>query len=513
MLDPQPVLLMILDGFGVNPSRLDNGWSHSKTPHLDHYFLHNPHTVLQASGTAVGLPDGQFGNSEVGHLTIGAGRILDQDLLRIAGAIRDGSLAEKTIWKDMIQDAIDNGGRLHMIGLVSDGGVHAHLSHLLELLPMIVKAGIEPVIHMITDGRDAPPQSALEYLEQLEATLEHLGAGFIASVSGRFWAMDRACNHERTERVWRSLVLGDAKTAESAENAINTSYELDETDEFIQPTIIGDVNKAIIKAQEPSLFFNFRSDRARQLCAALGSDDYEDFSREGEDKRKLTCLTLYNKDFHFPYLFEPQKPELVLSEVISNAGLKQFHCAETEKFPHVTYFFNGGNQDLCEGEEQIQIPSLSVSTYDEAPEMSTPQVADRLIEAVESEEHHFIVTNFANGDMVGHTAKLDKICQAIEAMDTQVHRVVEAALAKGYRVMITSDHGNCDEVTDPVTGQANTQHSVYPVPFVLIGQGKVKLRIGRGLADIGPTVLDLLGLSKPFNMTGRSLILKGALEF
>lgn len=512
-MDQHPVLLMILDGFGVNPSRLDNGWSQAKTPHLDQYFSHNPHTLLQASGTAVGLPDGQFGNSEVGHLTIGAGRILEQDLLRIAGAIRDGSLEEHPVWQSLLQDAQQNSRRLHLLGLVSDGGVHAHISHLLELLPLIVAAGIEPVIHMITDGRDSPPKSALGYLRTLEEKLDELGTGRVATISGRYWSMDRAGNYDRTEKIWQSLILGKGNTAATATEAIEQAYERGEYDEFINPAIIGDIDSSVIKPDEPVLFFNFRSDRARQLCVALAGDDFEHFTRKGAGVRKLTCLTQYSKAFSFPYIFAPHNPEQVLAEVISNAGFKQFHCAETEKFPHVTYFFNGGHESSFDGEEQLMLPSLAVGTYDEAPEMSTPVVADRLIEAINTERYQFIVTNFANGDMVGHTANMDKICEAIEVMDMQAHRVIEAALAKGFRVMLTSDHGNCDEVVDPVTQEANTQHSVYPVPYLLIGVPDAKLGIGRGLADIAPTVLELLGLSKPFKMTGRSLILKGSLEF
>lgn len=509
-MKPPPVLLMIFDGFGVNPSKLDNGWYHAKTPHIDHYFAHNPHTVLQASGIAVGLPDGQFGNSEVGHLTLGSGRILEQDLIRIAQAIRDDSLFEHPVW----QALVTNTKTLHLIGLISDGGVHSHISHLLEILPVIVNTGIEPIIHMITDGRDSPPKSALNYLQQLEDKLEELGSGKIASISGRYWAMDRAGNYDRTEKSWRCLMLDDALQATSAKAAIEEAYSRKETDEFIQPTIIGTTENSIIQDDEPVLFFNFRSDRARQLCAALTSTEFKHFNRTRQPLNRLASFTQYNKSFIFPFLFPPKNPENVLAEVISNAGLKQFHCAETEKFPHVTYFFNGGHEQCFAGEEHMKIPSLSIATYDQQPEMSSPQVADTVIEAINAEKYTFILVNFANGDMVGHTAQMDKICEAIEVMDTQAHRIFEVALSKRFRIMLTADHGNCDEVTDPSTGVANTQHSVYPVPFVLMGESTdVRLGIGRGLADVAPTVLDLLGLTKPRNMTGRSLILKQSLEF
>jgi len=509
-VNPSPVLLMIFDGFGVNPSRTYNGWAQANTPHLDQYFATNPHTLLQASGLAVGLPDGQFGNSEVGHQTIGSGRILEQELLRIAETIRDGELAEMPDWQAMLA----NSRRLHLIGLVSDGGVHSHIAHLLEILPLIVKAGVEPIIHMMTDGRDTPVKSALGYLDQLEAKLEKLGCGYIASVSGRYWAMDRAKNLDRTERAWRAIVLGKGNQANSPREALEAAYARGETDEFIKPTVIGRPELPLIGFDEAVLFFNFRSDRARQLTAAIGLPDFEGFDRGESGVRKITCMTQYNANFPFPALFLPQRPEKVLAEVISQAGLRQFHCAETEKFPHVTYFFNGGWEKPFPGEERAVIPSPKVATYDMQPEMSTPQVADELIKAIESDQYHFLLVNFANGDMVGHTASLDAVVQAIEALDAHSNRVIEKALSRGYRVMLTADHGNCDEMKDPLTGEAHTQHTVYPVPFLLIGdthKTEVQLGIGRGLSDIAPTVLDLLGLSKPVRMTGRSLILKNSL--
>ena len=507
-MNPSPVLLLIFDGFGVNPSRSYNGWAQTRTPHLDDYFANNPHTLLQASGLAVGLPDGQFGNSEVGHQTIGSGRILEQELLRIAESIRDGELEEMPGWRAMLA----SGKRLHLIGLVSDGGVHSHIAHLLEILPLIVKAGVEPVIHMICDGRDTPPKSALGYLEQLENLLETLGSGYIATVSGRYWAMDRAKNLDRTERAWRVMVLGQGDRADSARQAIETAYARDETDEFIKPTVIGRPRSPLIGADEPVLFFNFRSDRARQLSAAIGLPEFDGFDRGDAGVRQITCMTQYNAKFPFPSLFLPKRPQHVLAEVISQAGLRQFHCAETEKFPHVTYFFNGGWEKPFPGEERTVISSPRVATYDMQPEMSTPQVADELIRAIESDQYHFVLANFANGDMVGHTASLEAVKKAVETLDTQSNRVIEAALAKGYRILLTADHGNCDEMRDPLTGEPHTQHTVYPVPFLLMGEGgDIQLGIGRGLADIAPTVLELLGLSKPVRMTGRSLILKPSL--
>jgi 2,3-bisphosphoglycerate-independent phosphoglycerate mutase len=498
---------MIFDGVGVNPSRSYNGWAQASTPHLDFYFANNPHTLLQASGSAVGLPDGQFGNSEVGHLTIGSGRILEQELLRIAETIRDGELQEMPEWQAMLASS----KRLHLIGLVSDGGVHSHIAHLLEILPLIVKAGVEPVIHMVTDGRDTPVKVALNYLQQLEDLLETLGSGYIATVCGRYWAMDRAKNLDRTERAWRAIVLGLGDRADSPREAIEAAYARGEADEFIKPTVIGRPGSPLIGAEEAVLFFNFRSDRARELAAAIGLPDFDGFDRGEAGLRQITSMTQYNAKFPFPALFLPRRPEKVLAEVISQAGLKQFHCSETEKFPHVTYFFNGGWEKPFPGEDRSVVPSPRVATYDLQPQMSTPQVADELIKAIESDQYHFALVNFANGDMVGHTASLEAVVEAVETLDVQSNRVIQAALAKGYRIIITADHGNCDEMRDPLTGEPHTQHTVYPVPFLLLGERDVRLSIGCGLSDIAPTVLDLLGLSKPVRMTGRSLILKKSL--
>ncbi len=500
---------MIFDGFGINPSRLNNGWLQAKTPHLDHYFATHVHTALQASGLAVGLPDGQFGNSEVGHLALGAGRVLEQELLRIAEAIRDGRLEAHPVWKDLIS----RGDKLHLIGLVSDGGVHAHIEHLLELLPIIVAAGVTPVIHMITDGRDTAPKSAMLYLDALEEELEKLGSGYVATIMGRYWAMDRANNSERTERAWRAAVLGMAPRAATAREAIEMAYERGETDEFITPTVVGDLSTPIIGEDEPVLFFNFRSDRARQLAAAIGLDNFAAFDRGDTRPRFLVCMTEYNAEFPMPVLFEPYHPRDVLAEVISKAGMKQFHCAETEKFPHVTYFFNGGIEEPFEGEDRVMIPSPKVSTYDHKPEMSTPEVADRVIQAIETEEYDFILVNFANGDMVGHSAVANAVIKAVETLDRESHRVIEKALQHGYKIMLTADHGNCDEMVDAVTGQPNTQHTPYPVPFLLIGDHEARLGTGRSLADVAPTVLEILGLAKPLSMTGRSLILTQSLRF
>jgi len=499
-----PVLLVIFDGFGLNPSRAYNGWMQARTPHLDHYFASYPHSALQASGHAVGLPDGQFGNSEVGHLTLGTGRVLKQDLLRISDAIADGSLARLPAWKNLLQGT----RRLHLVGLVSDGGVHSHIDHLLGLLPLVVQAGVEPVIHMVTDGRDTAPRCADRFAAQLEAMLLGLGCGRIATVSGRYYAMDRAGFWARTERAWRAMVNAEGETANSAAEAIQFAWQRGEGDEFIAPTVIGDAQTRRIAPDEPVLFFNFRSDRMRQLVAAIGLPDFDGFGREEENARRVTTMTEYDARFPFPVLFSKEMPDKVLAEVLADAGMRQFHCAETEKYAHVTHFFNGGREAPFPGEDREIIPSPQVATYDLKPEMSAAQVADRVITAINSTHYDFILVNFANGDMVGHTAVIPAIIRAIETLDLQFHRVAQAALARGFRILLTADHGNCDEMVDPVNGEPHTQHTAYPVPILLLGTAATALGTGRGLADVSPTVLDLLGIAQPPEMTGRSILLK-----
>ncbi len=499
----KPVLLMILDGFGLNPNRRHNGWAQASTPYLDHYFATHPHTALQASGSAVGLPDGQFGNSEVGHLTLGAGRILDQDLMRICEVIRSGKLSNSPAWRTVTEE----GGRLHLVGLVSDGGVHSHIEHLLTLLPLVDAAGMEPVVHFISDGRDTPPRSALKFIARIEAALQKIGRGHIATVSGRYCAMDRAKHWDRTEKAWRTIVTGQGLHAGSAQEAVESAYARGEGDEFIQPTVVGNPASAVVGPDEPVLIFNFRSDRARQLAAAIGLESFSGFDRGAAGVRRLVCMTRYNAHFPFPILFPPRSPDQVLAQVISEAGLKQFHCAETEKYPHVTYFFNGGREQPYAGEDREIIPSPTVATYDLKPEMSAPAVADRVVQAIDSGEYHFILVNFANTDMVGHTAVQPAIIRAVETVDLQSHRVIRAAMEKGVRVLLTADHGNCDEMVDPITGEPHTQHTAYPVPFLLIGEPQAKLGIGRGLADVAPTILDLMGLPRQEAMTGNSLLL------
>nr|WP_287006811.1 2,3-bisphosphoglycerate-independent phosphoglycerate mutase [Desulfurella sp.] len=494
------VLLVIFDGFGVNPNRAYNAVALAKTPNLDYYFANNSHTVIEASGIACGLPDGQFGNSEVGHLTLGSGRILKQDLLRITESFEDGTINENPTWQKIIKE--NSNKRLHLIGLVSDGGVHSHIQHIIYLIKLLAKNNIEPVLHMITDGRDTPPTSAPIYLDILEKLFNKLSKGTIATVSGRYYAMDRAQNYDRIEKAYKAIVNHEGLSAKSAKIAIEQAYARGETDEFITPTFIEGV--APIQKDEAVLFFDFRADRMRQIVSAFGSSDFKYFKRN--NVFKVYCMVEYDEKFDFDVLFKPIFPKNVLAEVISKAGLKQFHCAEKEKYAHVTYFFNGGKEEPFDKEDRVIVPSPNVSTYDLAPQMSACEVADQTIKAIKK-HYDFIVINFANGDMVGHTAVQKACIIAVETLDTQFNRLVKAALEEGYNILLTADHGNCDEMVDPITGEPHTQHTIYPVPFLIIGK-KYNLRTQGGICDIAPTVLDLLNLEKPSEMSGKSLLLK-----
>lgn len=504
-LPRHPVLLIILDGFGVNPSRLNNGVELARTPRLDEYFARFPHTLLQASGHAVGLPDGQMGNSEVGHMTIGCGTILRQDLVHIDDSISDGSFFNNAVLLAAVEAARHSQRPLHLAGLVSDGGVHSHISHLLALIELCRRNGVRPVLHMMTDGRDTAPNSALNYLNQVEPALRDVG-GCIATVSGRFYAMDRDNRWERTEQAWRAIVRAEGATAETARAAIESNYAAGVTDEFIVPTVIN--GGEAMHWGDQFVFFNFRKDRVRQLTSALFRTEFEPFDRGDYHPVNVTCMTEYDEWFRLPFAFEHDHPSITLAEVVSRAGLQQFHCAETEKYAHVTYFLNGGRGDAYAGEERMVLDSPKVATYDLKPAMSAPQVADAVIEAIGSGSYAFGVVNFANGDMVGHSGVPAAIIEAIEALDNEVGRVLDAAAGAGWSVILTADHGNCEEMVDPVTGEPQTQHTVYPVPCLVMDEVPWALSIGAGLSALAPTVLNLLGLPVPPAMSGHSLLLK-----
>ncbi|MEW5755982.1 MAG: 2,3-bisphosphoglycerate-independent phosphoglycerate mutase [Pseudomonadota bacterium] len=504
-LPRRPVILIILDGFGVSPSRLNNAVVEARTPRFDEYFSRYPLTVLQASGHAVGLPDGQMGNSEVGHLTLGCGSIVRQDLVLIDDSIRDGSFYDNQALCAAANRARDKGGRLHLIGLVSDGGVHSHVRHLQALIELAHRHDVKPVVHMITDGRDTAPRAALNYLPEIEERLVKCG-GTIATVCGRYYAMDRDNRWDRIALAWQAIVNNQGERAQTARQAIEIAYERNLGDEFILPTVLEGATP--IGAEDEVVFFNFRKDRARQFTCALFAETLTEFDRGDYRPVSVTCMTEYDDWYRLPYAFVKDRPQTTLGEVISRAGLRQFHCAETEKYAHVTYFFNGGRGDAFTGEDRKIIPSPQVATYDLAPEMSAREVADEVITALECQEYAFIVVNFANGDMLGHTGMREAILQTVETLDEQVGRVLDAAVAAGYSVVLTADHGNCEEMVDAVTGEPHTQHTVNPVPCLVIDEVPWQLSIGAGLSSIAPTVLHLMGLRAPSAMTGKSILLR-----
>ena len=501
----RPVVLMILDGVGVNPSKINNGVAMAATPHLDAWFARYPHTLLNASGLAVGLPDGQMGNSEVGHLALGAGDVVRQDIVSINTAIENEDFFGNPALMRAASEAARRRRPLHLIGLVSDGGVHSHIDHLLALIELAKRQGAHIRLHMITDGRDTAPRAALDYLPQVEAKL-HESGGAIASVMGRYYGMDRDKRWERTELAWRALVLGKGQKAQSAATAIRSAYAAGDGDEFIRPILLPPF--AAIAQDDPVIFFNFRKDRPRQLVAALSQPDFTGFDRGNAPLAQVTCMMPYDRSQPLPYAFAPEQPAVTLGQVVSEMGLAQFHCAETEKYPHVTYFFNGGRTVPYSGETQLLIPSPKVATYDLMPQMSAAAVADAVIRAMSQGRHALIVVNFANGDMVGHTAVAHAVVQALEAMDREVGRVLDAAFNAGYSVLLTADHGNCEEMVDPVSGEPHTQHTTYPVPCLIIDQDNWQLSCAGGLANVAPTVLELMGLRVPSAMRAGSLLLK-----
>lgn len=500
----RPVLLLILDGFGVNPSKRNNAVYEANTPKLDAYFARYHHTVIQASGHAVGLPDGQMGNSEVGHTTLGCGTIVRQDLVLIDDAVASGAFFEKEVLINAADAAVRAERPLHVFGLVSAGGVHSHVRHLFALIELCQRRGAKPVLHLISDGRDTAPKSIMSCLPDVEAALAKAG-GRIATVSGRYWTMDRDKNWERTEKAWRAMVHGEGHPVATATEAIERAYAAGQTDEFIEPTVIAGGEP--ILPGDSAISFNFRKDRPRQIVAALAMRDFDGFRREGFEPITVTCMMEYDKWFGLPYAFTPDRPGVTLSEVISKTGLKQLHCAETEKAAHVTYFFNGGRSEPVSGEKHIIIPSPKVATYDLKPEMSAAEVADTLVEAMAADEYAFIVANFANGDMVGHTAIREAVIRAVEALDEHVGRVLDAAVANDWSVILTADHGNCDQLVDPGSDTPHTQHTEYPVPCLVIDSTDWRLSTAAGLGNIAPSVLHLMGLPKPPQMLCDSLLL------
>ena len=503
---PRPVMLVILDGWGERAEIADNAVKQAKTPNFDRLWQSGAHNFLRTSGFDVGLPSGQMGNSEVGHLNIGAGRVVMQDLPRIGRAIEDGSLAKAPALTGLIAALKKSGGVCQLVGLVSDGGVHSHQDHAVALARIVTAEGVPVVVHALTDGRDTAPQAGAAFVRRLEAALPK-GAK-IGTVIGRYYAMDRDNRWERTEKAWRCLVEGRGEQAGSAREAIEQSWAAGRDDEFILPTRIA--GGALIQDGDCVLHFNFRKDRPRQMLRPFFQPDFTHFDRGGFQGAEVTCMMRYDQGFDLPFAFHHEAPGITLGQILSEAGLRQFHCAETEKYPHVTFYFNGGRSEPWPGEEQVLIPSPKVATYDLQPEMSAPEVADTVVAALGRREYPFIVVNFANGDMVGHTAVREAVIAAVEALDLHAGQVLDAAVAAGYAVILTADHGNCDELVDPVTQTPHTQHSLYPVPCLVIDAAPWNLGIGAGLDCIAPTVLQLMGLPRPAAMHGHSLLLSPA---
>lgn len=501
----RPVVLIIMDGVGHNPSPKHNAVLLAKTPKLDELYSKYPMTVLEASGKPVGLPDGQMGNSEVGHITLGSGQIIKQDLVRISDSIADGDFSRNPLLCKALDRLSKSKGCLHLIGLVSDGGIHSHLDHLLALIDAAKQAGVRPLLHMITDGRDTAPNCATRFLQPLEQQLADAN-GCIATVCGRYYAMDRDNRWDRVKIAWDMIVHGKGRDAASAQEAIESAWSLEEGDEFINPVILPGYEKP--GDSDEFLFFNFRNDRTRELTEALTQTNFEGFVRgEGFMPFVMTTMTEYLDAFNLPVMFEKEVPKVTLAEIISDAGIKQFHSAETEKYPHVTFFFNGGREKPYPGEDRKLVDSPSVSTYDLKPEMSAYPLRDALVEAIQSHEYGFIVCNFANGDMVGHTGVRPAVIKAMEVLDDVVGTVVEQATEHGYSVVLTADHGNADLMVDPLTGDAHTQHTNFPVACMVADSHYWRLLTGAGLPSIAPTVLQLMGLPQPTEMSGQSLLL------
>ena len=500
----RPSVLIILDGFGLNPSKVNNAVIEANTPNFDRYFSSYSHIALEASGLGVGLPVGQMGNSEVGHMTIGTGCVVKQDLVRIDEAIENETFFSNAAFLSAIQHAKKADRPLNLIGLLSDGGVHSHINHLKALIKLCADHKVKPVVHMTTDGRDTAQMSALVFLSEIEGQLEEAG-GSIATVCGRYYSMDRDNRWDRTELAWKAMVKGEGLHAENARYAIEAAYADDKTDEFIKPTVLD--NAELIQSGDNVIFFNFRNDRSRQLTAVLSQDHFDEFDTGDFDGALVTCLTEYDPEFLLPIGYAPERPQATVASVVSRAGYKQLHCAETEKYAHVTYFFNGGKKKPFAGEDHVMVNSPDVATYDLQPEMSAAGVADKIIEALKSGDYGFILVNFANGDMVGHTAVRDAVIQAVEALDKEVGRVLDAAVEEGFSVILTADHGNCDEMVDPVTQEPHTQHTLYPVPCLVIDETHWHLRPGCDLSAVAPTILQLMGLQQPPSMTGKSLLL------
>ena len=512
-MSKKPTVLMILDGFGISEEHEGNAVYLGKTPVIDALKKEYPFVQGYASGLAVGLPDGQMGNSEVGHMNMGAGRIVYQDLTRITKDIEDGAFFENKALLDAVNNAKEKGSALHLMGLVSDGGVHSHNTHLYALLELAKRNDLEKVyVHCFMDGRDTPPTSGKGYIQELVEKMKEIGVGKIATISGRYYAMDRDNRWDRVEKAYRAITAAEGNEAEDPIEAMEASYRADVTDEFIVPTVIKENKKptAVIKKDDSIIFFNFRPDRARELSRTFCCEDFDGFERGERIATKYVCFTEYdvtipNKEI----AFEKVKLTNTFGEYLASQGKKQVRIAETEKYAHVTFFFNGGVEAPNEGEDRILVPSPKVPTYDMQPEMSANEVCDKLCEAIRSEKYDVIIINFANPDMVGHTGVPEAAIKAVETVDSCVGRAVEALKEVDGQMFLCADHGNAEELIDPKTKEPFTAHTTNPVPFILINADpSYKLAEGGKLCDIVPTLLDLMDMEQPAEMTGHSLLIK-----
>ena len=508
----KPTVLLILDGYGERKEKDGNAIALANTPVMDKLKKEFPYVEGQASGLFVGLPDGQMGNSEVGHMNMGAGRIVYQELTRITKAIEDGDFFENKALKEAVEHCKKENSALHFMGLVSSGGVHSHIGHIYGLLELAKRAGLKKVyLHAFLDGRDTPPDSGKSFLMDVEKKMRELGVGEIATISGRYYAMDRDKNYDRVEKAYRAMVDGTGEKASSVEEAIDASYAKKVYDEFVLPTVIEkDGAVHTVSDGDAMIFFNFRPDRAREICHAFCDDEFNFFNRGPRKKVFFVCFTDYDPTIpNKRVAFEKEEIHNTLGEVVSNLGKNQLRIAETEKYAHVTFFFNGGKEEPYKNEDRILVPSpKEVPTYDLKPEMSCYTVTEKLTEAIRSGKYDLVVANFANPDMVGHTGVLSAAIKAIEVVDECMGKVVDAVESMHGNLFILADHGNADIMIDEKTGEPYTAHTTNPVPFILVSEEKHKLREGGCLADVAPTLLELMGIPQPKEMTGKSLLEK-----
>jgi 2,3-bisphosphoglycerate-independent phosphoglycerate mutase len=506
----RPVALIVLDGWGYRPETEGNAIALANTPTWDSLWRRGSRTLLDASGLRVGLPEGQMGNSEVGHLNLGAGRVVMQDLVRISSAIADGNFYTNPALVGACRQVAGNGGTLHLMGLIGSGGVHAIDTHLIAMLELAKREGLTRVaIHAFLDGRDTLPKSALAFMQELLDRIRKMGSpAKIASVSGRYYAMDRDKRWDRTELAFRAIVRGDGTTVTDPLDAIRKAYESGKTDEFMLPVVVTENDKPVapIKDGDAVICFNYRSDRMRQIVRALTDPAFADFDVSRRPKVLLTTLTNYDKTFSVPVAFAPTSMARILAEVLSSRGLDMLKTAETEKYPHVTYFFNGGVEAPFPCEHRVMVPSPKVATYDLQPEMSAAGVTDALVAGITSKDHDFILCNYANADMVGHSGSIPATIKAVETVDQSLARVLKAAEKAGTRLIVTADHGNAEMLIDPETGGPHTAHTTNPVPFVVVDwESEQRLRPGGALCDVAPTILSMLGIEQPSEMTGVNL--------